>query len=320
MDQLQALIADDMARVNGVILDKVHSEAQLITELATYIVSAGGKRIRPTLTIACAQLCGYSGDRHIRLAACVEFIHTATLLHDDVVDASALRRGQPTANEVWSNQSSVLVGDFLFSRAFQLMVEDGSLKVLKILSDASATISEGEVKQLMVSHSADINEATYLQVIEGKTAALFAAASEIGGVICDAPEQAEALRQFGHNFGIAFQLIDDALDYSASQDELGKTIGDDFREGKMTLPVILTYQAATAEERSFFDEALSGEHHAPNLKRAMEIITQYDGIGQTIARAQDYADKAREALSDFEPTPMKSALLEAVDFCVERAY
>jgi octaprenyl-diphosphate synthase len=321
MDQLQALIADDMARVNSVILDKVHSEAQLITELATYIVSAGGKRIRPALTLACAQLCGYSGNRHIRLAACVEFIHTATLLHDDVVDASALRRGQPTANEVWSNQSSVLVGDFLFSRAFQLMVEDGSLKVLKILSDASATISEGEVKQLMVSHSADIDEATYLQVIEGKTAALFAAASEIGGVICDAPQQAEALREFGHHFGIDFQLIDDALDYSASQEDLGKSIGDDFREGKMTLPVILAYQAANEDEKAFFDAALSGEDDsAPDLSRAIEIIARHNGIGQTIARAQSYADKAREALSGFAQSPIKTALLEAVDFCVARAY
>ncbi len=320
MDQLQALIAEDMKRVNAVILEKVKSDAGLITDLATYIVSAGGKRIRPALTLASAQLCGYSGERHVNLAACVEFIHTATLLHDDVVDASALRRGQPTANEVWSNQSSVLVGDFLFSRAFQVMVEDSSLTILKILSNAAATISEGEVKQLMTAHSPGTDEATYLQVIEGKTAALFAAASEIGAVIGDQPEHQQALRDFGQYLGISFQLIDDALDYAASQEALGKTIGDDFREGKVTLPVILAYQAASEDERAFFEEALSEEAGAPDLARAMKIIEKHHGIRQTITRAEDYAEKARRSLDGFGESPIKDALLEAVDFCVQRAY
>ncbi len=324
MELLQQLIAPDMKRVNEVILDKVRTQTSMITDVATYIISAGGKRIRPSLTLACAQLCGYSGMRHVNLAACVEFIHTATLLHDDVVDESALRRGRPTANEVWSNQSSVLVGDFLFCRSFQLMVEDGSLRVLKILSDAATTISEGEVKQLMVAHCADTDEAAYFEVIESKTAALFAAASQIGAVICDDDEIAAALHAFGYNLGIAFQLVDDALDYTAEADALGKNIGDDLREGKITLPLILAYKAATDDEKAFLAEAFASAEEEdapePDLVRVLAIINRYDGIAQTLARAEDYAEKARAALTNFAPCPIKTALLDTVDFCVQRAY
>lgn len=321
LQPLQQLVAADMARVNAVILEKVKSDAALIGELATYIVSAGGKRIRPSLTLACAGLCGYRGDRHVNLAACVEFIHTATLLHDDVVDESALRRGRPTANEVWSNQSSVLVGDFLFSRSFQLMVADGSLEVLRILSDAAATISEGEVKQLMTAHNPETTEEQYLQVIKGKTAALFSAACEIGAVIMEQAEAAQKLQEFGMNLGIAFQLVDDALDYSANQEALGKSVGDDFREGKITLPVILSYQAATADEKAFFQRTL-GETKYENhdLEQAIDILQRYGAIEQTFQRAQDYANRARYALSYFPSNKYRDALEEAVDFCISRAY
>lgn len=323
LETLKALIAEDMAAVNRVILEKVSSDASLITDLATYIVSSGGKRIRPSLTVACARLCGYEGERHVNLAACVEFIHTATLLHDDVVDMSVLRRGKPTANEVWSNQSSVLVGDFLFSRAFQLMVADGAIDVLKILSDAAATISEGEVKQMMTAHSPDIEETTYMEVIEGKTAALFAAACTIGAIITGQPESvSQALHRFGRSLGIAFQLVDDALDYSASEEALGKTIGDDFREGKVTLPLLLAYQRADETDRGFLRAVFDDEQTADpeSLTKARQVIEKHDTLNATLDRAAKHAQTARDALQCFDDGPIKSALLEAVDFCIHRAY
>ncbi len=259
---LRGLVAGDMAEVNRLIIEYMQSPVSLIPELATYIVASGGKRLRPLLTLAAARMCGYEGEHHWSLAAAVEFIHTATLLHDDVVDESDLRRGRDTANAVWGNQASVLVGDFLFSRAFQLMVNSGSVEVLKILSDASATIAAGEVLQLTTAGEPSTDVGSYMKVIEGKTAALFAAAAEVGAVIAARPpEEAQALRTFGTELGIAFQLIDDRLDYDADQKALGKTIGDDFREGKVTLPIIIAYQKGTDAERAFWKRTI-GEGNA----------------------------------------------------------
>ncbi len=318
---LQQLVADDMRRVNQVVLEKVRSDVPLVADLASHIIRAGGKRLRPSLTLACARLCGYEGERHVRLAACVEFIHTATLLHDDVVDDSKLRRGMATANDIWGNKSSVLVGDFLFSRAFQLMVADGSLSVLEILSNTSATIAEGEVLQLTTMHEPDTAETMYLEVVRAKTAALFAAAGELGAVVSKRPEVAEALRQFGLNLGIAFQLADDALDYSGGESHLGKTVGDDFREGKITLPVILSYQLGNAKERAFWQRTLADMNQQDaDMPHAMQLITQHDAISQTLARADSFAENARRALAPFSPSPMKLALEETVDFCVHRAF
>lgn len=321
LDSLQQLISDDMLRVNQVILEKVKSEVPLIADLAAHIIRAGGKRLRPSLTVACAGLCGYEGDRHVKLAACVEFIHTATLLHDDVVDESKLRRGLATANDIWGNKSSVLVGDFLFSRSFQLMVEDGSLRVLKILANASATIAEGEVLQLTTMNQPETADSVYLNVIRAKTATLFAAAAELGAVVSDRLDIAEQLHGFGMNLGIAFQLVDDALDYAADQQALGKSVGDDFREGKITLPVILAYQMGGPEERAFLNRTLGDlDQRDGDLEQAMEIIQRHQAIELTIQRAQAFADKSREALLSFPSSPMKLALEETIDFCVSRGY
>lgn len=319
---LRQLVAADLAQVNHVILSHAHSDISLINDLTAHIVAAGGKRLRPSLTIAAAKLCGYDGERHVRLAACVEFIHTATLLHDDVVDASDLRRGTATANALWGNKSSVLTGDFLFSRAFQLMVADGSLDVLKILSDASAIIAAGEVHQLMVSHDLSITQAVYEQVISAKTAALFAAACEIGAVVGEKPEWREALRSYGENLGMAFQVVDDALDYQATEAEIGKAIGDDFRDGKVTLPVIFAYAKATEAEREFWKHALeSGEDLAPDaLRRAKELLLKHDAIHQTMDVAQQFAKAACEALATIPDSPAKHALIQAAHFAVERSH
>lgn len=322
MDGLKRLVAQDMERVNAVILENVKSDIALISELATHIVAAGGKRIRPALTVAAAQLCGYEGDRHVRLAACVEFIHTATLLHDDVVDDSHLRRGEETANAIWGNKSSVLVGDFLLSRAFQLMVADKSLDVLKILSDAAATISAGEVQQLMVSHDLSIEKEIYKQVIAAKTAALFEAACELGAVVSDKPEQRETLKAFGHALGMAFQLIDDALDYNASEAELGKAIGDDFRDGKVTLPVITAYRASSPAEQLFWQRCFDGQSaiSAEDLARAKALIQHYGGIDETFALAREYGATAHKLLERFAPSPARDALHETVEFCISRSF
>ncbi|WPZ37061.1 polyprenyl synthetase family protein [Thalassobaculum sp. OXR-137] len=319
---MRALVADDMARVNETIVREMHSPVALIPQLAGHIVASGGKRLRPMLTLAAAGLVGYEGTRHIDLAACVEFIHTATLLHDDVVDESNLRRGKDTANAVWGNQASVLVGDFLFSRAFQLMVADGSLKVLKILSDASAVIAEGEVHQLVTTNDIDTTEAAYLQVIESKTAVLFAAASQIGAVVAERPESEEkALESFGRNLGVAFQLVDDVLDYSAEQEALGKTVGDDFREGKMTLPVILAYAAGDSEERAFWSRTVGElDQNEGDLAHAQALMAKHKTLAKTLARARDYAEAAHRDLDLFAPTAHRRAMEEVIDFCVDRAY
>lgn len=321
-EALRALVADDLAKVNETIIRQMHSPVALIPQLAGHIVAAGGKRLRPMLTLASAGLVGYEGERHIDLAACVEFIHTATLLHDDVVDESDLRRGRDTANAVWGNQASVLVGDFLFSRAFQLMVGDGSLKVLKILSDASAVIAEGEVHQLFTTNNVETDEAAYLQVIESKTAVLFAAASQIGAVVAERPESEErALESFGRNLGVAFQLVDDVLDYSAQQEALGKTVGDDFREGKVTLPVILAYAAGDAEEKAFWKRVIDDlEQNEGDLRFAQDLMQKHGTLTASLDRARDYAEAARRDLDLFAPTEHRRAMEEVIDFCVDRAY
>ncbi len=322
IDALTALVADDMAKVNQLILRHMQSSVELIPQLAGHIVAAGGKRLRPMLTLGAARLCNYRGERHCALAATVEFIHTATLLHDDVVDESDLRRGRATANAVWGNQPSVLVGDFLFSRAFQLMVADGSLRVLEILSGASAVIAEGEVLQLVTSNDTATSEQAYLDVISGKTAALFAAACQVGAVVADRPKvEEEALESYGRALGIAFQLIDDVLDYNAQQAKLGKTIGDDFREGKITLPVILAYRRGDAAERNFWVRCLERlEQTEDDLPRALELLEKHGALKDSVGRAEHYGAVARDALGIFPEGPVKRALIELVDFCIHRAH
>jgi octaprenyl-diphosphate synthase len=274
------------------------------------------------LTLAAAKLCGYEGDRQVQLAACVEFIHTATLLHDDVVDESNLRRGQDTANVIWGNKASVLVGDFLFSRSFELMVEDGSLKVLKILSRASSVIAEGEVLQLTTANDTDTTEDQYLEVISAKTAALFAAACRIGAVVADRPMAEEkALDSYGKNLGIAFQLVDDMLDYSAKQATLGKTVGDDFREGKITLPIVLAFRRGSADERAFWRRTMEElTQEEGDLDRAIGLLAKHRALEDTLDRARYYGAMARDALALFPDNAAKEALLGIVDFCIERAY
>ncbi len=322
LDALGSLVAQDLKRVNEIIIARMQSKVPLIPELAGHIIAAGGKRLRPMLTLATARLCGHEGDRHLGLAASVEFIHTATLLHDDVVDESMLRRGRDTANAIWGNQPSVLVGDFLFTRAFQLMVEDGSLEVLDILSTASALIAEGEVAQLITSNDTSTTEQAYLDVIRGKTAQLFAAAARVGAVVADRPRaEADALESYGMNLGIAFQLVDDALDYAARQAELGKTVGDDFREGKITLPVILAFMRGSEDERRFWRRALEGDEQTEtDLAEAIRLMERHGTIADTLARARHYGAIARDALGLFPDHPIKRALAEAIDFAIERGY
>ena len=320
--RLHALVQDDLRAVNRVIVDHMQSPVTLIPQLAGHLTASGGKRMRPLITLLAARMCGYEGARHIRLAACVEFIHTATLLHDDVVDDSALRRGAATANALWGNQASVLVGDFLFSRSFQLMVQDGSLEVLAILSGASAVIAEGEVMQLMTSNDTSTTEEAYLEVVTAKTARLFAAAAEIGAVVADRPPQeARALFEYGTNLGIGFQLVDDGLDYAAAQATLGKTVGDDFREGKVTLPVLLAYARGDENERSFWRRTVEEcEQTEDDLAHATELLERRDAITDTLSRARDYGERARAALEAFPDGPYRQALIDAVEFTTERAY
>tara|TARA_R110000787_G_scaffold16622_66_gene51895 strand:- start:20015 stop:21034 length:1020 start_codon:yes stop_codon:yes gene_type:complete len=321
-DQLHGLVAEDLKGVNRLIVQNMQSPVALIPQLAGHIVASGGKRLRPLMTLAAARLCGYEGERHIGLASCVEFIHTATLLHDDVVDESALRRGQDSANAIWGNKASVLVGDFLFSRAFELMVEDGSLDVLRILSSASSTIAEGEVLQLITANDTETGEAAYLEVVTAKTAALFAAACEIGAVVADRPAvEEEALRAYGLNLGIAFQLIDDVLDYSASQADLGKAIGDDFRDGKITLPVVLAFRRGDDTERAFWKRTLEEQEIGDeDLDHAMQLIDKHRALTDSIDRARHYGAMARDALGIFPDSDYKKALIDIVDFCISRAH
>lgn len=318
---LVALVADDLAACNTTVVARMDSPVALIPQLAAHIVAAGGKRLRPLLTLASARMCGYSGTRHVRLAACVEFIHTATLLHDDVVDESVLRRGLASANAIFGNKASVLVGDFLFARAFQLMVEDGSLEVLAILSKAAATIAEGEVLQLVTQNDLSTSEDQYLDVIRGKTASLFAAACEVGAVVADrSAAEAKALSDYGTNLGIAFQLVDDALDYAADEAKLGKTVGDDFREGKLTLPVIVAFQAGDAETRAFWSRTIEEqEQHEPDLDRALALMDGCGAIATTLSRASRFAQAAKQTLSAFPDSPLRRSLAAVADYTVSRA-
>ena len=317
-----ALVASDMNAVNTVILDRMQSKVALIPELAGHLIAGGGKRMRPMLTLACASLLDYPGTRHHKLAAAVEFIHTATLLHDDVVDGSGTRRGKRTANLIWGNPASVLVGDFLFSRAFELMVEDGSLRVLKILSNASAVIAEGEVDQLTAQRRIDTDEEHYLHIIGAKTAALFAAACRISAVVAEAGEDAETgLEGYGRNLGIAFQLVDDAIDYTSDSATMGKGLGDDFRDGKMTLPLILAYARGSDADRAFWNAAVSGERtSSDDLSHAIRLMHSSGAIADTFERARHYRSRALDALAPFPAGKAKAALSEAVEFAVARAY
>jgi octaprenyl-diphosphate synthase len=322
LDAMMALVAGDMNLVNAVILDRMQSQIPLIPELAGHLIAGGGKRMRPMLTLASAALLGYTGTRHHGLAASVEFIHTATLLHDDVVDGSDLRRGRRTANNIWGNPATVLVGDFLFSRAFELMVEDGSQKVLRILSQASAIIAEGEVNQLTATRMIDLGEERYLDIIGAKTAALFAAACRISAVVAERSEAEEsALDCYGRNLGIAFQLVDDAIDYVSDAGTMGKAAGDDFREGKMTLPVILAYARGSEADRAFWRDAVAGRLVSDDdLARAVALIRDSRAIDDTMARARHYGQRAIDALGCFAQGKARAAMVEAVEFAIARAY
>ena len=323
LSALVALVGRDLEACNRSIVARMESPVALIPQLAAHIVAAGGKRLRPLLTLAAARMCGYpeGGERHVSLAACVEFIHTATLLHDDVVDESRLRRGLASANAVFGNKASVLVGDFLFARAFQLMVQDGSLKVLGILSQAAATIAEGEVLQLVTQNDLSTEESRYLDVIRGKTAALFAAACQVGAVVADRPAVEEwALATYGMNLGIAFQLVDDALDYAADQRLLGKTVGDDFREGKITLPVLAAYAAGDAPERAFWRRTIEdSEQREEDLEHALVLMQERGALWATLERARGFAAEAKAALEVFPATPFRHALADVADYTVSRA-
>jgi octaprenyl-diphosphate synthase len=316
------LVAEDMNGVNAVILERMQSKVALIPELAGHLIAGGGKRMRPMLTLACARLLDYPGTRHHKLAAAVEFIHTATLLHDDVVDGSGLRRGKRTANLIWGNPASVLVGDFLFSRAFELMVEDGSLRVLKILSSASNVIAEGEVDQLTAQRRIETGEEQYLAIIAAKTAALFAAACRIAPVVAEATEAMElALESYGRNLGIAFQLADDVIDYASDAETMGKGVGDDFRDGKMTLPLILAYARGSETDRAFWQAAISGERTSDDdLSNAIALMRSTDALSDTIERARHYGRRAIDALAPFPGSKAKTALAQAAEFAVARAY
>jgi octaprenyl-diphosphate synthase len=315
------LVRADMQAVNGIILDKAVSDVDLIPKLAHHLIDSGGKRLRPMLTIAAAKLCQYTGQGHVKLAAAVEFMHTATLLHDDVVDESDYRRGKESARLVWGNQASVLVGDFLLGQAFRMMVDVGSLQALKILSDAAAIIAEGEVMQLAAAKNTGTTEDDYLAIIDSKTAALFSAAAEVGAAISErGAQERAALKSYGRNLGIAFQLIDDALDYSGDSARMGKSVGDDFREGKITLPVILCFRRGNEEERAFWSRTLSeGQIKDGDLEHAIQLMRRHNAIEATIDRARHYGDIARDALAIFGANPAARALTEVIRFCISRA-
>jgi octaprenyl-diphosphate synthase len=322
LSRLTTLLERDLTATNQTIVARMDSPVALIPQLAAHLVASGGKRLRPLLTLASAKLCGYEGERHIKLAACVEFIHTATLLHDDVVDESQLRRGAASANAVFGNKPSVLVGDFLFARAFQLMVEDGSLEVLRILCGASATIAEGEVLQLTTQNDLTTSEDRYFQVIRGKTAALFAAACETGAVIAGrSAAECAALAQFGMDLGMAFQLVDDALDYAADQDELGKAVGDDFREGKLTYPVLLAIADATPEEKTFWTRTIEhNEQQDSDLATALTLIQRHNTIARTLTRADAFIASATAALAIFPDSDMRTTLTDVARFTTARRF
>lgn len=316
------LVQSDLALVNEHLIESLQSQVPLIPQLASHLILSGGKRLRPVVLLACAKLCQYTGERHTGLSACVELIHTATLLHDDVVDESNLRRGQETANSVWGNQESVLVGDFLFTRAFQLMVKDGSLKCIKILSDTINTLTEGEVQQLLNTRDPEITEESYMNVVRCKTAILFEGACRLGGVVAECSEKEEtALASYGSNLGIAFQLIDDVLDYDANQDDLGKTIGDDFKEGKVTLPILLAWSRGTETERDFWRRVITDLNQQDgDFNHALELLKKYDCLTDTRDRAKHYGEMAKDSLGLFKDQTAKQCLRDLVDYNLGRLY
>jgi octaprenyl-diphosphate synthase len=322
VDALVGLVAADMERVNATILSRTGSDVTMIPEVANHLISSGGKRLRPMLTLAMASLAGYSGDGHVKLAAAVEFMHTATLLHDDVVDDSDMRRGKLSARMLWGNEASVLVGDFLLGQAFRMMVEVGSLQALEILSDAAATIAEGEVMQLAAAKNTATTEDEYLAVIRGKTAELFAAACEVGPAIANRPKPEQtACRSFGMNLGIAFQLVDDALDYGGKSAKLGKNVGDDFREGKITLPVVLAFRRGNDSERAFWMRALErSDIKDGDLDHAIGLMAKHGTIEDTLGRARHYGAMAIDALALFPTSPTRAALEQVVAFCLARSH
>jgi octaprenyl-diphosphate synthase len=321
VDDLQLYFAQDMQAVDKLINSYITSNlTPVISELSNHLINAGGKRLRPLLTLAASDLCNYSGASHIKLAAAIEFIHTATLLHDDVVDESFQRRGKPTANILWDNQSSVLVGDYLFSKSFQLMVETDSLKVLSILADASSTISEGEILQLSAVKNIKTDESAYFKIIEGKTAALFAAATEVGAVISNVEDkEADALANFGKALGISFQITDDLLDYVGSEEVLGKNIGDDFKEGKVTLPLIKAISKSSKEEKRFWEEVINkGMQKSSDLEHALLLMRQHNVFDETRSEAIKWSKMARNYLDIFPESKTKVILQELTYFVVER--
>jgi octaprenyl-diphosphate synthase len=321
IDRLVDLVSSDMERVNTTILSRTGSDVTMIPEVATHLINSGGKRLRPMLTLAMAVLAGYPGDGHVKLAAAVEFMHTATLLHDDVVDESDMRRGKLAARMLWGNEASVLVGDFLLGQAFKMMVEVGSLRSLEILSSAAAIIAEGEVMQLAAAKNTATTEDEYLCVIRGKTAELFAAACEVGPALGARPKaEQSACRSFGMNLGIAFQLVDDALDYGGKAAKLGKNVGDDFREGKITLPVVLSFRRGSEVERTFWRRALEDDDASEaDLEHAIGLMAKHRALEDTIQRARHYGAIAKDALALFPASPMKEALEETVEFCIARS-
>ncbi len=315
---IRSLVEDDMKAVDRLILHRLESDVVLINQIGHYIVNSGGKRLRPMIVLLAAQALGYTGDKHISLAAIIEFIHTATLLHDDVVDGSDLRRSRDTANAVWGNAASVLVGDFLYSRAFEMMVDVDKMRIMEILSHATNRIAEGEVLQLLNCHDPDTDEQKYLEVILRKTATLFEAGAQLGAILCDASEAEElALANYGLHLGIAFQIIDDALDYSNSAEEIGKNIGDDLAEGKPTLPLIRAMQVGTPEQKQSLRDIIEngGREHIDVVKSAIEST---DAIDYTFKLAEKEADKAKQALEALPPSAFRSALSTLADFSADR--
>jgi len=320
INSLIELTAADMEKVNDLIINQTISKTDIIPKISRYLITAGGKRLRPMLTIASSLLCGRKNDNHILLATSVEFMHTATLLHDDVVDDSSMRRGKISARMLWGNEASVLVGDYILGQAFKIMVQSESLKALGILSNAAAIIAQGEVMQLSSVKNISTSENDYINIIESKTAALFAAATEVGGIINDRPEkECVALRSFGHNLGLAFQLTDDALDYNGNVDTLGKEIGDDFNEGKITLPIILSYKKSNSDENKFWNNVMLKEKRTnDDFTQAMLILEKHNCINETMKRAKYYANLAIKALEIFPESEIKKSLIESTIFSYNR--
>ena len=316
---LRALVAPELVRLEAMMRERIHSSASLIPELSEYMIFSGGKQLRALITILAAKMAGYEGEEHIRLAAAVEFLHNATLLHDDVVDEGDMRRGRATARGIWGNPASVLVGDFLLGRAFEMMVASGSLPALRVLSKAAALIAEGEVMQLAILGNVEAGEAQYFRVTETKTATLFAAAAEVGGIVAGCPQpKVEALRVYGHNLGIAFQLVDDALDYGGESERLGKWVGNDFLQGKVTLPSLLAYEKGDEEERAFWRRCFAaGQRDGEDLRRATALVQRHGALAQVLDRARGYGETARKALTPFAGVHC-DALLGATRFAVGR--